>query len=69
MLVEKDAASGCEVLEFIDIEKNTLEVADNVDGLLFSFYGAPILSKEQVSELVQHLCSWLETGSFDLESP
>uniref|UniRef100_A0A6M3JR46 Uncharacterized protein n=1 Tax=viral metagenome TaxID=1070528 RepID=A0A6M3JR46_9ZZZZ len=56
---------GIEVIEFIDVENNTLEVATNIDGLLISFYGTPILSKEQVSEIVQHLCHWLETDSLD----
>jgi len=58
---------GNEVIEYVDVEHNALEVATNVDGLLFSFYGVPILTIGQVADLTAHLLLWVETGSLGKE--
>ena len=58
---------GNEVIEYVDVEHNVLEVATNIDGLLFSCSGVPILTIGQVADLTAHLLLWVETGSLGKE--
>jgi hypothetical protein len=58
-----------EEVEFFDIRNNKCILSESFlsEGaiLLGKDGDVVLLSREQIKELVQHLCYWLETGLFD----